>query len=366
MEKEAIQSLPVAGSTAVVPTFSLFVGAVTNTVTNSQELYIIGTDGNLWRYLFTTSSWTNIGTPPGVTIDTYPYPTVVFSGTGNAYVILMGSDTNIWHWCADPTGGWENLGGSTKFTGGALIGAVNVRDGNVYVYYTGISNNKMELWLCNWAGSAGWQWTDLGVPAELTTTLTGWGTAMLDSGGNPYALVIEHSGNLWMNFFTAQGWLWNPATALPSGVAAMFSAGSVDLNGIGNAFFFDSMESNLWCSYRNSISEFQWANLGRPANNHLIGGNMATMQGSDGNAYVFFLNTDSNMWCWVGQNGVGAWQNMYKPAGATLVTDKTYAAATQGPVKPNLFAADTNGKIWMASWDAASSNWAWSPLPAAN
>jgi GH25 family lysozyme M1 (1,4-beta-N-acetylmuramidase) len=167
-----------------------------NQVNNREDLYVVGSDGNLWHDWWAPGSgwrgWQNLGNP-GVNLVGAPAATTWAAGRYD--VVAVGTDGATYHIYYNSAGWapWQNLGGLTQYDPTACSWGPNRLD--IYVNGSGLIYHKY------WAGSGWIDWYQ-DLPEIRTSYALGsssWGTGRIDLFAN-YGGSIRHcwyNGSRW-------------------------------------------------------------------------------------------------------------------------------------------------------------------------
>jgi hypothetical protein len=239
------------------------------------EVFAVGGDGALWHISQTApsngwSDWASLGQPPGVFFVSQP--AVAPSGDSRLELFVVGSDGNLWHmWQTainDGWSGWVNFGNAGVGFASESPSISSPRlapsqDGRLELFLVGNDGALWHIWQTGW--SNGWSgWFSHG----------SMGGGFLDSPAvAPSAddrlevFVVAQDGELYHMWQTAvsNGW---------SGLVSQGNAG-VGFNSspaLGRSadcrleLFIVGRDGNLWHSWQTSQSNgwADWVSLGQP------------------------------------------------------------------------------------------------------
>jgi len=213
--------------------------ASANVSTNGREdVYFIGTDGNLYHKYYNTgswsSSWENIGTPSGTTLVGSPAATSWAAGRYDVYV--RAANHTIYHVFKTSDGGswsgWQNQGGSVTNDLGSCAWGPNRLDG----FSLGLSSGA--LWHQYWDGS--WHPTETSWVQDLPETFvkygvgaTSWAVGRIDL----FAVTGSTIGHNWYSGNWVSDWSEThtpPATPISAPSAACWAVGRMDMFVLGS------------------------------------------------------------------------------------------------------------------------------------
>ena len=268
-----------------------------------SEVFVVGSDGNLWDSNRSGSSWTwlNLSRPSGVNINSSLGVSVYGNSTE---VFVMGSDGNIWEdtWNGS-TWVWRNLGTPNSTVGiTAALGTAVVSGAYTQVYVKGTDGN---VWEDTWNGST-WVWYNLGKPSSTIGIANAAGTFVI--GNSTDVFVIGTDGNIWETYYDGSSWGWHKVGA-PTTVGIAYALGSVLAYGNSQEVFVLGTDGNVWEAYYNG-STWVWTNPGNPGSASIVGYvGMTVPSSSANNPQVYVIGSDSSLWQ-LGWNGSGySWNN---------------------------------------------------------
>lgn len=169
--------------------------AVASWASNRIDVFVRGTDGNLWHQAWTGgwSGWEPFGAPPGGLAG--DDPTAVASATGRIDVFARGSDSHLWHRVYDGalSHPWENLGGT--LTSGPS--AASWAPGRLDVLARGAGGDLVHRYL----DGGGWSgWESLGGFLTSAPAAVSWAPDRLD-------IFVRGSDNqMWQRWWAGAGW----------------------------------------------------------------------------------------------------------------------------------------------------------------
>jgi len=252
-------------------------------------VFTTGSDGNLWCCTCTqggTGTWANQGTPASGIVMSQAVGAVSMGTT--AFAFAIGSDGNLW--CSSG-GTWTNL--DTPSSAVLLGSQVGVTVASIaYVFVLGSDGN---LWCCLVPPNGMGTWSNQGCPSGVALSAGAGATTLNDANSDVYAFAIDSTGNIQSN------WVENPTwtnLGLPPNVSSISYVG-LTAGPAGNANLFAlGSDGNLWCN-----SAGNWSNQGAPQNGVPLALPGCVTSGGGGNAYVFIANQNGRLWL----NAQGAW-----------------------------------------------------------
>ncbi len=192
---------------------------------NRLDVFVRGTDGQLWHEWWNGSGWSG-WQPLGGQLYPGTGPAVASWGPGRLDVFVEGTDKQLWHLWYDSTGwhGWQPLGG--VLTSGPA--ATSWGPGRIDVVADGTDSS---VWHQYWS-STGWSgWQSLGGRATSDPGIASWGAGRLD------VFVRGTDNQLWHTWYTSNTWAgWESlggnltsgpsATSLGGGLLDVAAAGT--------------------------------------------------------------------------------------------------------------------------------------------
>jgi hypothetical protein len=295
--------------------------AVINYGAGAENVFRVGTDGNLWVDHFDPSSgwgWVMLGNP-GAAFAAGPVAINYGGDSGAENVFLNGTDGNLYADHFDPTTGnwgWGNLGNPGA---GFASSPVPINYGgdsaaeNVFV--TGTDGN---LYADHFDPSSGWGWVNLGNPGV--------------------------------------GFASSPVAINYGGVSAAENV------------FLTGTDGNLYSAHYDPVSGWGWVSLGNPGGVTFTGGPVAINYGGDSAAEnVFLTGTDGNLYAaHFDPSGGWGWAALGSP-GASVAPGVSVSWGLAGvnyggdSAVENVFVTGTDGNLYAAHFDP-SSGWGWTPL----
>lgn len=239
---------------------------------NQLDVYVRGTDDQLWHKWWTGVAWSGWSSLGGVLTSD---PTVVVTGR-NIHVFARGTDNQLWHrWWEAALGAWqpwEPLGGILD---GGPDGAV--MSGSLHVFVKGIDGSLHQRW---WDGWRWLPWEDLGGVLTSDPSVVASAGRYLDVYSRATAGVLQHK--LW----NGVGWSgWSPLDGgLNSAPDASSWPGRIDV-------FVTGTDDQLWATSWEGSNRTGWQ--GR-------GGGLTSAPGAAswglGRIDVFGRGTDGQLW----------------------------------------------------------------------
>jgi hypothetical protein len=185
------------------------VGADAGVAGNYPEVWVVGTDGNLWRVTWTGSAWVkeNRGKPTGVGIAA-GVGNYVHGGGGYPDAWVRGTDGNLWRigWTGSAWV-WENRG--TPAPGVGIAGTIGIDSGILGNYpNVWLKGTDGNLWRITWNGSA-WVKENHGLPSGYNPIygITGVGSNVL-GGSNPQVFFLTYGEHLWRHVWNGSNWVY--------------------------------------------------------------------------------------------------------------------------------------------------------------
>lgn len=320
-----------------------------------QELFTIGSNGEVWHAWQTTPSGLWSGW-----ID--------FSGTGTSYCVTVASnadgrmelfalwyDLAVWHTRQglpnSPFGSWQTFGWPQNTVSLTCPQVGRNADGRLEVFSIGSDGN---LWTMPQAApSGGWaSWAYLGKPSGRTICCLAWGNDY-DSREAIYALGDDNAIYLNFQIYTNDGWSgWYPFPR-PSGVNLYAPAIGWNQDGRQELFAIGD-DGNLWTLWQatpnSDLTWVGWANLGKPPTGTLRQ-NRKPVVGQSGTPEikmeVFAQSNDGAFWH-IGQiganDGWGKWSSLGQPPVGLGDSDAAIGNNNNGQLV--FFAVGNDGAIW--------------------
>ncbi len=183
------------------------VGAIGTLYAGGWQVWMTGTDGNLWCFHQSGGSyaWSNFGVPSS-TVGIARTVGTLYAGSWQVWMI--GTDGNLWACYQSGTSyAWTNFGtpsGAVGISGG--IGTSYATGGGWEVWMAGTDGN---LWCFHQAGSS-YAWDIFGIPSSTVGIAGAIGT--LYAPGSWKVLVIGSDSNLWCAEQTGSSWIWTQLT----------------------------------------------------------------------------------------------------------------------------------------------------------
>ncbi len=237
--------------------------------------------------------------------------------------------------------------------------------------YVFVDGSDGHLWV-NWWNYGAWLWSDLGTPTGVIVVGAVGVTTVMDGPGasqRPYAFVQGSDGQLWVNWWDGQNWIWDKCAPMGPVIAGVLGVTTVkDYPDAAQRpyVFVQGGDGHLWVNWWN-YGAWLWSDLGTPTGVTVAGAVGVTTvmdgPGASQRPYAFVQGSDGHLWMNWWNYGAWLWSDLGTPAGVTVVgaigvtTVKDYPDAAQ---RPYVFVQGGDGHLWMNWWNYGA--WLWSDL----
>lgn len=291
-------------------------------------------------------------------LNTSSSPVVDVKSDDSTDVFIVGTEGNLYHKWWTTTGGWSSWANRGS-PGSNLIGTANVLlkpDDTVDIFAPAANGSLYHIWKIpgsNWSG-----WAGLGRPSGVN--LVGIPAVDVKTDGSNDVFILGSDGNLWYDTWSsATGWSgWNnlskPTTLTGSVNVIHKPDDTLDVFAVGtNGALYHKwlVPGSAWSG---------WAGLSNPSGVMLAGRPSLAIK-SDGSNDVFLLGSDGNLWhkWWTSSGGWSSWTNQSKPSTSLVGTANLI-------LKPDdtedVFALGSNGSLYH-TWKIPGSPWSgWAGL----
>jgi len=334
--------------------FHAFVANSTNQLVRSG-----GTDSK-WYNLNKMVDPLNVGViPVGVAADAFAVYCFVRGCTyGHLALTTLGSDGTV----PNPPGVLFDLGRPNNDVTKKVIGPVgtavlgpfvycfvNVDDGHLWANWRSVCNPASPI-----SSPSVWSWTDLGVPSGVTV-VNGIGATAC---GQQLLVYIQGSdGNLWVNMWQNNTWLWVNLNQTPHAPTVIGPVG-VFTNGIYNSAYIQGSDNHLWLNVTaNGITS--WTDLGVPKTGVTLARGVGVVPFLF-QIWAFVIGSDGHLWVNWSQTGATSWVDLGVPATGVTVVGSVGAICPTGT--PYAFVGGSDGQLWACSYLSATNTWHWIPL----
>ncbi|MGD0568272.1 MAG: hypothetical protein ABSA78_07685 [Candidatus Sulfotelmatobacter sp.] len=175
--------------------------------TNRLDFFVVGADGSLWHIWKDNSqwgSWEYLNQPSNsVTVTVASAPSVVSWGANRLDVFVLGTDGNLWHlgWNGSKWEKWQNLGApaTTQLALASAPSAVSWGANRLDIFALGADG---DLWHLAWNGSSWASWQNLGAPSPTVGIAAASSPCAVSWGANQLGVFVRGTdSSLWCLLF---------------------------------------------------------------------------------------------------------------------------------------------------------------------
>lgn len=327
-------------------------GTWDNAVYRRNQTAVNGTSWAAWASLGTWSGgtrWPAVATNPAGQMELFAQSEHVQLGTcGGFYNQIV----RIYQ--TSPNSGWSSWIDMDHPTCNSLYNPhVGVNsDGRLDMLAVADDGNLYHRWELTSGGSWTSNWTSLGAPSGLSTSML---MAIGNNADGRIALFIKASNNeiyhLWQDTASNLS-IWSswtgfgkpPVTSLSDPALGQNQDGRLEVFVVGS----DGKLYHKWQVAPNSYWSSSWTGLGMPSTASLVG-RARISRTSDGRLVAFAVANDGALWslAQTQANGTwGSWTSLGKPSGSSLDSIPDLAVAQNKNGTLVIAAVDTNGNLW--------------------
>jgi hypothetical protein len=340
-------------------------------------VFVDGSDGNLWLNWSdgTDWYWTNQGAPQaGVAVTVGVGVITVMDSLASAqrpYACVIGTDGQLWFNWWDYTR-WDWAAQSTPQSGVAVtagVGALSVMDTPTAAQrpYVFVLGSDRQLWL-NWWDNTAWHWASQGVPAVGVTITSTVGVMTVmdspDSAQRPYVFLIGSDGQLWVDWWDYDHFVWANQGVPQAGVTVAAGVGVLTVTDSSTSaqlpyIFVIGSDRQLWLNSWDGIA-WHWTALGTPGPGITIAFAVgvstqtpaAFAVGSDGQLWWTYFDQGNGVWDWETHGTPQSGVSIATTIGVQTVMDSEHSV-------PNLYVLvkGSDGQIWLRR--SYGAGWSW-------
>ena len=279
----------------------------------------------------------------------------------NAYIFVSGSDGNLrLNWSDGTNWHWANQGApQAGVTVAAGVGVITVMDSLASEQrpYACVIGSDGQLWL-DWWNYTRWSWSSQGTPQSGVTVTAGVGVlSVMDTptaAQRPYFFVLGSDGALWLNWWDDTAWHWTNQGRPGAGVTIASTVGVVTvMDDPASAqrpyAFFVGSDGQLWVDWWD-YDHFVWSSLGTPQTGVTVaeGVGVLTVRDSSNSAqlpYIFVIGSDHQLWLNWWDGSAWHWTALGTPS-PEITIDFAVGVSTQTPAA---FVVGSDGQLWWTS-----------------
>lgn len=289
----------------------------------------------------------------------------------HAYVFLNGSDGNLWmNWSDGTNWYWTNQGapqaGVTVTVGVGVITVMDSLDSAQRPYAYAIGSDG-QLWL-DWWDYTRWDWASQGTPQSGVAVTAGVGVlSVMDTptaAQRPYAFVLGSDGQLWLNWWDDTAWHWTSQGTPGVGVTITSTVGVVTVMDSPDSAqrpyaFFIGSDGQLWVEWWD-YDHFVWANQGVPQAGVTVAAGVGVLTVIDSSTsgqlpYIFVIGSDRQLWLNWWDGSAWHWTALGTP-GPGITIAFAVGVSTQTPAA---FVVGSDGQLWWTYFDNGNGAWDW-------